>query len=203
MRSIQKQVVSEIEINKSTFINYLIPVTSIEEIDQQLMDVKTRYSDATHHCYAYLLGEHQEIQKYSDDGEPSKTAGLPMLEVLKKHDVTDVLSITIRYYGGIKLGAGGLVRAYTKSCATSIQEASFTTLQSFQTLEIIIPFDEIGHVEKYIRDHLKLLETTYDEMVHYLIVCNTNDVEPINTQIIDKTSGKGKILALESFKRYV
>jgi uncharacterized YigZ family protein len=203
MKSIKETVISEIEINKSVFINYLIPVNSVEDVQTNLEQLKARYSDANHHCYAYIIGEHQEIQKYSDDGEPSKTAGMPMMAVLKKNELTNVLTVSIRYFGGIKLGAGGLVRAYTKSCASSVNNASFTTLETFHKLEIIIPFDEIGHIEKYIRDHFMLLDTTYDSFVHYFIVCKLIETESVITSIIEKTSGKGQILTLETIKKYV
>ena len=128
MKSIKEEIISRELINKSKFINYIIPVSSLEETKSKLNELRKLYSDASHHCFAYILGNNQEVQKYNDDGEPSKTAGMPILEVLKKHDLTNVLSVTIRYYGGVKLGAGGLTRAYTKSCAESVSKAIFTSL---------------------------------------------------------------------------
>ena len=126
MKSILQTVTSEIVINKSEFLNFLIPVSSIEEVNERLRFLRKEHPNANHHCFAYIIGKNQEIQKYSDDGEPSKTAGMPMIEVLKKHDLTNVLTVSIRYFGGIKLGAGGLVRAYTKSVSEAIKEATFS-----------------------------------------------------------------------------
>ena len=86
VKSIKNVVIKEITINKSIFINYLVHVNSVDEVKNYLLDLRKKYSDANHHCFAYIIGKNQEIQKYSDDGEPSKTAGMPMIEVLKKHD---------------------------------------------------------------------------------------------------------------------
>ena len=160
MKSIKKTIVTENLINKSRFINYLIPVDTIEQVNNKLDELKKEYPDANHHCFCYILGEHQEIQKYSDDGEPNKTAGLPMIEVLKKHDLTNVLNVSIRYFGGIKLGAGGLVRAYTKSVSNGVVNCQFTTRQILYQIQATIPFDSIGQVEKFIREQFPNINTT-------------------------------------------
>lgn len=199
----KNQVQTNIIINKSEFINYLVPVHSISEVDFELESIKKSHPDANHHCYAYILGDHQEIQKYSDDGEPSKTAGFPMLEVLKKHDLTDVLVVSVRYFGGIKLGAGGLVRAYTKSCASCIKEMVPAYKESFTTLEISVPFEMIGVCEKHIRDSYTLLDTIYDTLVHYQIVIPTIEVFEVETVIQDKTNGVAQTRQIEVIEKYV
>lgn len=203
MKSIKNTVIKEIVINKSTFINYLIPVNSIDEVNNQLSMLRSKYKDANHHCFAYILGENQETQKYSDDGEPSKTAGLPMIEVLKKHELTNVLNVSIRYFGGIKLGAGGLVRAYTKGCANSILDAEFTSLQEFIKIEIIVSFDMIGQVEKFIRDSYQLTDTLYDSSVHYFVTISNLMYQEFLEQITEKTNGQGIVNILDTFKKYV
>ncbi len=202
MKSIKTTVKSELVINKSTFIDYLVPVNSLEEVKDNLAHFQKKYPDASHHTYAYLIGNNQEIQKYSDAGEPSKTAGYPMMEVLKKHHLTNVLNICIRYFGGIKLGAGGLTRAYTKSCAEAVLKASFTTLQHYTTLEITIPFDQIGNVEKYLRDNLTLLETKYSEKVSYLVDIKTSELATFKTLIANFTKGKANITILKTYDKY-
>lgn len=202
MKSIKNSVETSNIINKSEFINYLIPVSSVGDAKSELDNIRKIYPDANHHCYAYIIGKNQEIQKYSDDGEPSKTAGMPMIEVLKKHDVTNVFTVTVRYFGGIKLGAGGLVRAYTKSVSESIKECEFSHLVKFSKVEVSIPFDEIGHVEKYIRDTVTLLDTTYDNLVHYFVEFESSMFDSFNVSIVDKTKGKAVIKLLEEVERY-
>lgn len=203
MKSIKNEVIKELVINKSTFINYLIPVNDVEEVQSKLHELRVKYSDANHHCFAYILGENQEVQKYSDDGEPSKTAGMPMIEVLKKHDLTNVLNVSIRYFGGIKLGAGGLVRAYTKGCATSVSDAEFSSLVQFVNVKITIPFDMIGQVEKYIRDNHNLDDTKYDSSVHYFITIEEQNYNSFEQSIIERTNGIGQFEVLSRFKQYV
>ena len=112
-----------IVIQKSEFITRLFRVNSIEEVEEKLAYVRKKHYDARHNCYAYILGDNQEIQKASDDGEPSKTAGAPMLDVLKKNNMTNILAIVTRYFGGILLGAGGLVRAYSSSVSECLKLA--------------------------------------------------------------------------------
>ena len=202
MRSIKETITSEIIINKSVFINYLIPVSEVEEVKEHLKILRNKYPDANHHCYAYVIGKNQEIQKYSDDGEPSKTAGMPMIEVLKKQDLTNVLTISIRYFGGIKLGAGGLVRAYTKSVSEAIKEATFTNLVKYSKMSIIIPFDQIGNVEKHLRDHHKLINTEYTNEVIYLIEITTESVESLQNFITEHTKGIAQFEILEEYERY-
>ncbi len=203
MKSIKNEVIKEIRINKSIFINYLVPVNSVEEVNNCLIDLRKKYSDANHHCFAYILGNNQEVQKYSDDGEPNKTAGMPMIEVLKKHELTNVLNVSVRYFGGIKLGAGGLVRAYTKGCADSVKSATFTYLVDFSSVRVSIPFDEIGHSEKYIRDHFKLTDTTYDDSVNYFIEVETSKLNKFSESINERTSGKADLEVISTFEVYI
>lgn len=202
MKSIRKEVITSDIINKSKFINHTIPVSSVEETTQCLKRIRKLYSDANHYCFAYIIGNNQEIQKYSDDGEPSKTAGLPILEVMKKHDLTNVLSITIRYFGGTKLGAGGLTRAYTKSCAESITQVEFTELTNYTNLIIKISFDHIGHVEKYVRDNYELINTTYDNFVNYEISVPTTLLSTLQDSITEYTKGSAEFKKIKTYDIY-
>ncbi len=202
MKSIKELKVTELIINKSTFVNYLIPVSSLLEVEENRETLKKKHNDASHHCFAYILGNNQEIQKYSDDGEPSKTAGYPMMEVLKKHNLTNVLNVSIRYYGGIKLGAGGLVRAYTKGCANTVGISTFTMLANYTELKLSIPFDKIGNVEKYIRDNYNLLNTTYDELVNYTISIKSSSLKDFNLKMTELTKGKAIIINIKTYDKY-
>ncbi len=130
MFRIQKEIENTIIIQKSEFITHLYRVESINNVNAILETTRKKYYDATHNCYAYIIGDNQDIQKCSDDGEPQKTAGAPMMDVLKKNNMTNILAIVTRYFGGILLGAGGLVRAYSSSVAEALSKAKlYTTLE--------------------------------------------------------------------------
>ena len=120
MYRINETIENTIVINKSEFITHLYKVETIDEVNEILALNNKKYYDATHNCYAYILGDNQDIQKASDDGEPQKTAGFPMLEVLKRANLTNILAITTRYFGGFLLGAGGLIRAYSNSVSEAL-----------------------------------------------------------------------------------
>lgn len=121
MYLIQGEYENTIVIQKSEFICRAIRVNSIDDVNNKLNEIRKKHYDATHNCYAYILGKNQDIQKASDDGEPQKTAGSPMLDVLKKKNLTNILVVVTRYFGGILLGAGGLVRAYSSSVSECLR----------------------------------------------------------------------------------
>ncbi len=202
MKSIKKVIVKELTINKSTFINYLLPISNLEDVQKNLLQLRKKYSDAHHHCFAYIIGNNQEVQKYNDDGEPNKTAGYPMMEVLKKHQLTNVLNVSIRYFGGVKLGAGGLVRAYTKGCANAIQDATFSYLVNYSKVIIKIPFHHIGNVEKYLRDNCHLINTKYDNFVNYEVNILTSKLNEIKSIITESTKGESQFHTIKTFDKY-
>lgn len=121
MYMIQGEYINTIIIQKSEFICRAYRVNTIDEVNNKLNEIRKKHYDATHNCYAYILGDNQDIQKASDDGEPAKTAGAPMIDVLKKKELTNILVIVTRYFGGILLGAGGLVRAYSSSVSECLK----------------------------------------------------------------------------------
>lgn len=114
---------TEIEINRSRFISYVKRVETQEEAVAFIQEIKKKHWDATHNCSAYIVGENDQFQKMDDDGEPSGTAGKPILEVIKKKGLKDTAIVVTRYFGGIKLGAGGLIRAYGKSASAGVRAA--------------------------------------------------------------------------------
>lgn len=141
MRKIKDIIENTIIIDKSKFITTIYPINTVEQANEILVMVRKKYYDATHNCYAYIV-DHGNIQKCSDDGEPSKTAGFPMLDVLKKNDLTDVLAITTRYFGGIKLGAGGLIRAYSSSVSSALKNVKFYISKQLNIYEIKISYPD-------------------------------------------------------------
>jgi len=126
VKRITKNITSFLEIKKSKFITQLFYVTSVEQVNQYLLDVKKEYKDATHYCYAYII---DDKRKASDDKEPSGTAGIPMMEVLNKQNLNYILCVVVRYFGGIKLGAGGLTRAYSNSIKEALKNADVKELE--------------------------------------------------------------------------
>ena len=135
MKSIQKKITNEIIINKSKFITILTNINDIDKIKEELENIKKTYKDATHYCFAYIINNHE---KCSDNGEPSGTAGMPILNVLKQNNLTNILCVVIRYFGGIKLGAGGLIRAYSSSASEALNKANIVNL--IKGYKIIIEF---------------------------------------------------------------
>ncbi|MGL4623525.1 MAG: YigZ family protein, partial [Culicoidibacterales bacterium] len=148
----------EIQIEKSRFICYFAPVNTAEEAQAFIETIKKRNWDATHNCSAYLLGENQQVQKANDDGEPSGTAGIPMLEVLKKRNLTNIVVVVTRYFGGIKLGAGGLVRAYTQSVVSALDTVA-TLVEKLPLLRIqfMLPFELAFKVENTLRHDTRFI----------------------------------------------
>lgn len=160
--------INEIIIKKSKFIALIYNVSDKEQITNKLDELRKKYKDATHICYAYII-ENQE--KYEDDGEPSKTAGQPILNVLQKENLKNVLCVVIRYFGGIKLGAGGLIRAYSKAC----KEALITkTLEKGYKIKITFDYNDIKKIE-YLLKNSNILDKTYDLKTSYVFLIDENN----------------------------
>lgn len=149
MKSIKEKVTNEIIINKSRFITILTNINDIDKIKEKLGNIKKQYKDATHYCYAYIINNHE---KCSDNGEPSGTAGMPILNVLKQNDLTNVLCIVIRYFGGIKLGAGGLIRAYSSSASEALNKATITTLVNGYNITIEFSYDNLKQIDYLLKN---------------------------------------------------
>ena len=168
----------EIEINKSRFITNLIPVNSVMDANDELSLIKKEHYSATHNCFAYVINE-QMNQKMSDDGEPSRTAGFPILDTLLSHNLDNVLCVVTRYYGGIKLGVGGLIRAYKSATLEAIKKASFYREESKQVYESIIPYTLYDSFSHYVKDKAVLLNEDFTHNVNvkfYLLEINIDDL---------------------------
>lgn len=149
-------------IKNSKFIGYIYQVETIEEIQKILTETRDKYYDATHCCYAYIL---DNIKKESDDGEPSGTAGIPILQVLEKNDLNHVLCIVVRYFGKIKLGAGGLVRAYTKS-ATETLKNNIITLVEGVAVSLTFPYDNLKTIDYLLKD-ITIIKKSFNDKITY------------------------------------
>ncbi|MFS0864969.1 YigZ family protein [Fredinandcohnia sp. 179-A 10B2 NHS] len=153
----------EINIQKSRFIAYINRATTEEEAQHFIQEIKKKHWDATHNCSAYLIGENDQIQKANDDGEPSGTAGVPILEVLKKKKLKDTVVVITRYFGGIKLGAGGLIRAYGKATSEGLQSTGIVERKLMRVMHSSIDYTWLGKVENELRSSVFLLKD-----IHYL-----------------------------------
>lgn len=183
MHTIKKNTHNEIIIKNSRFICYLYKIQNITEINIFLNKIKEEYKDATHYCYAYIL---DNIKKSSDDGEPGGTAGIPILKVLENNDLNKILAIVIRYFGGIKLGAGGLVRAYTKSITNTLSEDNIVTLIKGYNIDIKFNYNQIKEIDYLLKD-ININSKTFDNIVTYNINIPYGFLETIKINNIDYT----------------
>ncbi|NLY78115.1 MAG: YigZ family protein [Tissierellia bacterium] len=189
-RTVHKFGKDEIIINKSRFIGYAMPVESESEALDFIDRIKTEHRDATHNVYAYVLGENSNVQKFSDDGEPSGTAGIPVLEVIKKEDLRNVAVVVTRYFGGIKLGAGGLIRAYTKGAKVGLEAAIIVDKVLHYRVKIRINYSLYGMVENFLNTHGYIVDDIqYDEAVNIFVYVKFSDVERFINTVKDMASG--------------
>lgn len=176
-------------VNKSEFIGHAFYVESVDEAEKYISEIREKYKDATHNCFAYIIGMDKLTQKHSDDGEPSGTAGVPMLEVLRKKDITNCLVIATRYFGGILLGAGGLVRAYTKSVVGALDEAKIVRKELFYNVDIILDYIFWGKIENILKNFgLEILNIEYLENVKINLSVKKEEFERLKNIMINETS---------------
>lgn len=180
MRYIKEITTHQIEIDKSIFIAIIYPLNHVDDVSICLNDAKMKYPKANHYCYATIYGDQGEHQTASDDGEPSRTAGIPILEVLKHHDVTHILCVVIRYFGGIKLGAGGLVRAYTKATADVLKLAKRYIKKDVPVYRLTFDYDKINLVDKTFENNAEIIDKDYQEVVNYTVVLLDQDLKRLD-----------------------
>ena len=187
-------------VEKSTFIGYAKPIKTEEEAVEFINEIKKKHKDATHNVWAYTVGENMNIQRYSDDGEPQGTAGIPTLEVIKKEDLRDVVVVVTRYFGGIKLGAGGLVRAYTKGAKVGIEAGIVIEKVKYTEVKIKIDYNLLGKIQNEIMNlELTIKDTIYGEDVEIIVYVRNEDVENLKSRIIDITNAKANVTLGEEY----
>lgn len=190
----------EIIIDKSTFIGYAKPIKTEEEAIEFINEIKKKHKDARHNVWAYTVGKSMNIQRYSDDGEPQGTAGIPTLEVIKKEDLRDVVVVVTRYFGGIKLGAGGLVRAYTKGAKIGLEAAKIIEKVMYQEVKIKIDYNQLGKVQNEIMNMGYFIkDTIYEDNVEIIVYSKLEDVEALTSRIVDITSATAGIVLGDEF----
>lgn len=193
---------NQIEIKKSKFICHLFRIDNEEQAREYINQIKKEHYKANHNCSAYLLGENFEIQRGSDDGEPSGTAGVPILEVLKKNELQNTLAIVTRYFGGIKLGAGGLIRAYSTSVSEALDKIGIVEGKLQQILAITISYPQLGKLQNYLEnEQITIQEINYLENITVKVAIDIKEIEIFIASIIDLFNSQVTITPLE--KAYV
>ncbi len=193
-KAVDKEFEELIVIQKSKFITTLVPISSQEDAQEKLNKIKKKYSDATHNCYAYISSENAIEQKFSDDGEPQGTAGVPILEVLKKRNIYMTLAVVTRYFGGIKLGASGLVGAYSSCVASAIDKAEIVEYKISNSLLIEIDYSIYKKVQEAIEaNDGQVQNIDYSDVVKLECVVPVENFNSLNDKIVDITSGQAKI----------
>lgn len=180
---------TEYIIEKSRFIATIAPVSTEEEAQAFIQRISKEFWDATHNCTAYAIGPRQEQQRSSDNGEPSGTAGKPMLEVLKKTVITNVAVVVTRYFGGIKLGAGGLIRAYSHSVAKAVQEGPKLLIAPRQIVSLTIDYSYFGSVERQLQTLGLPYQPSFTDTISLEIYVELSFVSELETTITNLTGG--------------
>lgn len=192
MKQIKEKYINEIDIQKSKFIAVILPIYDKNSVKNEIDNLKKNYPKATHYCYGYIING---IQKSNDDGEPSSTAGKPILENLIINQLNNVLLVVIRYFGGIKLGAGGLTRAYVDSSSKVIQKATFYQETQVDIYQIKCSYNHINILKNYLFEiGAQILKTEYNEDVDFYISINKFN----ENELINFMQGKIKITFIES-----
>ncbi|WP_217588498.1 YigZ family protein [Lentibacillus saliphilus] len=192
--TVNKQGSTEKTIQKSRFIGYVRRVETEEEAQQFINEIKKKHHDATHNCSGYLIGENDQIQKANDDGEPSGTAGVPILEVLKKMHLKDTAVVVTRYFGGVKLGAGGLIRAYGSTTSQAIHETGIVNRQLMQSVSITVEYSLLGKLENVLRNSEYMIHSiNYLEHVEFIVYVKAGEEQPFIDWIIDLTNNQAEI----------
>lgn len=190
-RTIKEDGQVQEEIKKSRFICHAKRVYSEEEARDFIAAIKKEHYKATHNCSAFIVGERSEIKRTSDDGEPSGTAGVPMLGVLENHNLTNVCVVVTRYFGGIKLGAGGLIRAYAGSVALAVKEIGIIEIKEQAGIAIQMSYAQYQEYGNFLKEHnLMELETTFTDQIDTMIYVNKEEKENIKSALVEFFNGK-------------
>ena len=192
MKSIKDNVENTLIINKSKFITKLFFINTIDEIDNILNDIKNNYKDSTHICYAYILDNYS---KCYDDKEPNGTAGLPILNVLKKNNLEHILAVVIRYFGGIKLGASGLTRAYSNSIIETLKLTDIINLKEAYLVEIEFSYDNLKLLDYILKDK-NIIDKSFNDTITYKFYLDINELNfiPELEKVVIHVSIKDKTL---------
>lgn len=177
------------EVNKSKFMAHVKHVETEESAREFILMIRKKYFDATHNCSAWILGERGDKQKSNDDGEPGGTAGNPILETIKKNELTNCAIVVTRYFGGIKLGAGGLIRAYSHTAALGLSNSKIVQMTAFRRLSLTLEYNFLATIENYLRNKkIRVVGTDYADVVTLELLLLPAQVEPFLIELNDLTA---------------
>nr|WP_072514168.1 YigZ family protein [Ndongobacter massiliensis] len=190
-RTVLCSLPAERVIKRSQFIGRASPVSTAEEAQSFIEEIRVEHRQATHHCWCYRIGSERLQERYSDDGEPSGTAGLPMLEVLRKEDITNCVAVVTRYYGGIKLGASGLVRAYTASCRDALEAGEIICVEPFVCVKVRYSYASAGSCDYYLREQMLFeADRSFDTAVNVTLQIPPDRLSAIHEALAERTAGQ-------------
>lgn len=192
--TVKKAGSDQINIQKSRFIGYVRRVETERDAQAFIEEIRKKHHDATHNCFAYMIGENDQTQKANDDGEPSGTAGVPILEVIKKQHLKNTAVVITRYFGGVKLGAGGLIRAYSQATSRAIKATGIVKRQLMQGFSVTVDYTLIGKIENELRQSDYILDAMdYQETVTFFVYVQKGTEDRFKKWITDLTNDRATI----------
>ena len=190
-RTLGQVGVDEFTVNKSRFIGYASPAGSEQEALDFIRQIREKHRDASHNCYAYIIGENQGIMRYSDDGEPSGTAGMPMLDVIRNMGLVYCVVVATRYFGGVLLGTGGLVRAYTQSCKIALTAAQPVVMKRTNVYPCLLPYACWDRLNHYIESSpVRLTDIDYADQIRFRLEVTAEEATHVLDEILNVTGRK-------------
>ncbi len=199
MLTILEPIENELIINKSSFITYLYPVQTVDEAKNYIRQIKEKHPTATHHVVCYIIGKTGENGTANDDGEPSGTAGLPALNVFKNNDITNFVCIIVRYFGGIKLGAGGLVRAYSKSASEALKLAIKVPIIEYDYLELEFNYAYLDIIENRLKNY-EITNRSFSTNITLIVKVNKLETNTLISMLVGLTNNQIKIKVVTDSK---
>ena len=197
-KTLLKAASDEFIVNKSRFIGYGCPCETEEEALAFLAEIRARHKDATHNCYAYIIGANMGVMRYSDDGEPGGTAGMPIIEVMKARGVTNCAVVVTRYFGGVLLGAGGLVRAYSQGAATALNACGVGVMHPTARYLMEIPYPMLNRMDYFLKSEPVIVEDkAYTDVITYTLIVKETDEQGFIARLTDLSEGKIEPLRAE------
>lgn len=189
-KTLMKRSQDEFIVNKSRFIGYGKPCETEEEALEFLAEIRTKHKDATHNCYAYIIGPNMGVMRYSDDGEPGGTAGMPIIEVMKARGVTNCAVVVTRYFGGVLLGAGGLVRAYSQGAATAINACGVGVMHPTARYLMEVSYPMLNRMDFFLKSEPIIVEEkTFTDVITYTLIVKCEDEEGFVSRVVNMSEG--------------
>jgi uncharacterized YigZ family protein len=194
--TIAQRSCEELNINKSRFIGYAAPCATEDQAISFLREIREVHKNATHHCYAYIIGETANIMRYSDNGEPAGTAGLPILDVMRNKNIVNCCIVVVRYFGGVLLGTGGLVRAYTQSSQAAVKSAGISQMEITIDTSCELPYSGWDRF-RYSCEQLpvRIENVSYGSMISFHLLIRSSDHEKIMNNLLDVSGRKLNLIS--------